>query len=512
MTEQHPRTRLAWRRTLVLLTQLVLVAAIAAGALSPIHAAAAQSGGTGPNDDITDVTGIQVGNYTNTQAMTGTTVVYATNRATGGVDVRSGTPITRETDLLNPVNEVQHLNAVLLTGGGDYGLAAGPGVMQYLEDHNTGYPVGATPDQVVPIVPGAAINDLGRSGHFDVRPDASYGNAAITAAAGGPIPQGNVGAGAGAMAGSLKGGLGSASEQVISSQTGQPIGMVGVLVVVNSVGTPVDTSNGCRLLGAEYGLSSDFPGYSKPSAGCGDYAPLGPPSSGPLLNQGGVIGVVATDINLDKALTEKMAQVSQDGITRAVNPAHTMFDGDVMFGMSTGTVTPAVGSIPDCIHAEVSLSDIGCLLVMNDILAAAHDATSRAIAYAMLDARTVPGMAMSYCGQFPGACTAAMSGTAGAGTAPSHAVGGALRLPTISAPVNGAVPPAPSAPSVIPRLPSKLGLAAAVARVSVGFDVLLGFAGLLLPLAVAALGERLGWKPPRRRRRRPALSAPGEER
>jgi len=415
---RHRVTRVALSALATPVVRAVLVGALALTLVPAAPASAAQAGTAGSNDDITDVGGITVGNYTNTTAMTGTTVVYATSRATAGVDVRSGTPITRETDLLSPVNEVQHLNAVLLTGGGDYGLAAGPGVMQWLEDQGIGYPVGlpgtpGSPAQVVPIVPGAAINDLGNGGQFGVRPDNSYGYNAINTAAGGPIPQGNVGAGAGAIAGGLKGGLGSASQQVTDSITGQSVGMIGALVIVNSSGTPVDAGGGCRLLGAEFSFSSDLTNYKTPPAGCGSYVPPARPSSGPLVNRGGVIGVVATDINLDKALSQKMAQVAQDGITRAIDPAHTMFDGDVVFGLSTGQVNPTIGGVanvlPDCIHQEQSLSDIGCLLVMNDILAAAHDVMSRAITHAMLNARSAAGFPPSYCAQFQGACPAADS-------------------------------------------------------------------------------------------------------
>ena len=189
----------------------------------------------GPYNAITDVPGIEVGHYTGTY-LTGTTVVLAENGGqgvAGGVSQRGGAPGTRETDLLKPENMVDKVNAIALSGGSAYGLAAASGVMKCLESQKLGWPVGG--GNVVPIVPTAILFDPGRCGApFDYRPDFSFGLEACLAAAGGPIKQGNVGAGAGAVSGGVKGGIGTASVVL-----GNGI-IVGAIVAVNSVGSTFD--------------------------------------------------------------------------------------------------------------------------------------------------------------------------------------------------------------------------------------------------------------------------------
>jgi L-aminopeptidase/D-esterase-like protein len=388
-------------------------------------ASAGQKGTAGLHDDITDVPGVEVGNYTNHTAMTGTTVVYFPNGGTAGYDVRSGAPITRETDLTAPTDEVQKVNAIMLTGGGDYGLSAAPGAVQWLENHDQGFLVGTTPNQVVPILPTAAINDLGRGGHFSIHPNFSYGYNAIANAKTGPVPLGNVGAGAGAVAGGLKGGIGSASLEV------QPGVYVAALVVVNSVGTPVDVTEGCRLLSGEYTLSADTTrdlhphfNYRPPPHGCGHYHAPPLPSTGAPGNRGGVIGVVATNVTIDKAMALKLAQVAQDGVTRAVMPAHTMFDGDVMFGVSTDTFTPAAGPLPQCIQAELGgeFGSLGCAVLWLQMMDGAEDAVSRAIYRAMLAASPARGFPRTYCSEFRGACSGAAASTLSSPTTRSAAL------------------------------------------------------------------------------------------
>src|SRR5437660_5670864 len=192
----------------------------------------------GPLNAITDVPGIEVGQYTSTDATsgggTGTTVVVSRAGAVGGVSQRGGAPGTRETDLLRPENLVEKVNAVVLSGGSAYGLAAADGVMLCLEAQGIGFPVG--PGQVVPIVPSAILFDPGRCAPFSSRPNAAFGLAACHAASGGPVQQGNVGAGAGARSGGSKGGLGTAST-VLSNGI-----IVGAIVAVNSSGRTFDTA------------------------------------------------------------------------------------------------------------------------------------------------------------------------------------------------------------------------------------------------------------------------------
>ncbi|WP_036200001.1 P1 family peptidase, partial [Meiothermus ruber] len=163
----------------------------------------------GPLNAITDVPGIQVGHYTDLEHLTGVTVIYPENGAVAGVDVRGSAPGTRETDLLNPVNLVERVQAVVLSGGSAYGLEAASGVMRWLEERGQGYPVGnATTQTVVPIVPAAVIFDL-LVGSATVRPNAQYGYWAAQNLKGGPVEQGVVGVGTGARNGGLKGGVGT---------------------------------------------------------------------------------------------------------------------------------------------------------------------------------------------------------------------------------------------------------------------------------------------------------------
>ena len=216
----------------------------------------------GARNDLTDVAGIAVGHHQRRGRgwLTGTTVVIPPPGTVGGVDVRGGGPGTRETDLLDPKNMVSHVDAICLTGGSAYGLDAATGVMAFLEQQGRGFQIGAEPGRVVPIVPAAVIFDLGAAGRFDHRPDASFGRRAAEAASRRPVKQGTVGAGTGAHAAALKGGIGSASVVLDSGIT------VAALVVLNSGGSPVDPSTG-MLWGAPYGLDDEFAVLRKPSRG-----------------------------------------------------------------------------------------------------------------------------------------------------------------------------------------------------------------------------------------------------
>ncbi|WP_372664176.1 P1 family peptidase [Amycolatopsis kentuckyensis] len=266
---------------------------------------------------ITDVPGVLVGHHERVGDgwATGTTVVLVPDGAVGAVDQRGGAPGTRETNLLEPENLVQRVNAVCLSGGSAYGLAAADGVMKWLAERNLGFPVGAKPHEVVPIVPAAVLFDLPRS-EWGNRPDASFGYAACDAASSGPVAQGTVGAGAGAAVGSLKGGIGSASE-VVGEFT------VGAIAALNAAGQAVDPATG-RAYAADHG---DF-GVTWPSRA------VDLPSMKSDLNT--TIGVVAVDAALSKAEARRLAVAAQDGLARAVRPAHTMFDGDTVFALATG--------------------------------------------------------------------------------------------------------------------------------------------------------------------------------
>jgi L-aminopeptidase/D-esterase-like protein len=255
--------------------------------------------------------------------------------ATAGVDVRGSAPGTRETDLLNPINSVQTVNAIMLSGGSAYGLDAASGVMRYLEEHGEGVKVGGG---VVPIVPAAILMDLGFGG-FKPRPDADAGYKACVAATNGPLAEGNVGAGAGATVGKMfgpkyrmKGGLGTSSVKI--GDTGI---VVGAVVAVNAVGDVVDPASGKVVAGAR---SEDGKGFRDSMAAVmGGYRVI--PSPG----RNTTIGIVATNAPFNKTQMNKIAQMAHDGYARAINPTHTMSDGDTIFAMSTGVGTDAKADV-----------------------------------------------------------------------------------------------------------------------------------------------------------------------
>jgi L-aminopeptidase/D-esterase-like protein len=269
---------------------------------------------------ITDVEGVLVGHHQRIGAgwATGTTVVLLPPGSTGAVDGRGGAPGTRETDLLLPENLVQQVDAVCLSGGSAYGLAAADGVMSWLGSRSRGFRVGAAEHEVVPIVPAAVLFDLPR-GEWGNRPDASFGSQACAVAASGPVAQGCVGAGTGAKLGSLKGGIGTASMRVGSFT-------VGALAAVNAAGEAVDVATGRpwawdhEVDGEFGGTWPDRPGVL-PAVGTTD------------LNT--TVGVVAVDADLSKAECRRLAVAAQDGLARAVRPAHSMFDGDTVFAVAT---------------------------------------------------------------------------------------------------------------------------------------------------------------------------------
>jgi L-aminopeptidase/D-esterase-like protein len=285
---------------------------------------------------ICDVPGITVGQATDLAALTGCTVVLCEDGAVGGVDVRGAAPGTRETDLLRPENTIERVHAVLLTGGSAFGLNAAAGVVAYLEARGVGFRVRSS---VVPIVPAAVIFDLG-IGDGKVRPDAAMGRAACLAASRERPAEGSVGAGTGATVGKLagpsratKGGIGTASARV-NGYT------VGALVVVNAVGEVVD-ERGRVLAGV------------RPEADDAASAP------GPFAGESTTIGVVATDLPVHKAGATRLAQAAHDGLAVAVRPAHTAFDGDTFFALSTASPSDEDGRIwPLPIAVTAAVSDV----------------------------------------------------------------------------------------------------------------------------------------------------------
>ena len=354
-----------------------------------------------PTGSITDVPGVRVGHHQRRGRgwQTGTTVVYTPGGATPGVSVRGGGPGTRETDALSPLNLVQEIHAVCLTGGSAYGLAAAHGVVDWLEDQGLGFPVGAGDDieGVVPVVPAAVVFDLGRGGRFDHRPDADFGRRAIAAARVRQELWGSVGAGTGARAGGLQGGVGTASCTVTvpapptpgspHDDSSAPLNVhVGAVAVVNANGSVIDPASGLPWEHSSFALR-------RPTAT--DRQRLLGQLSGQAASLNTTIGVVATSAALSKSEASKMADVAHDGLARAIRPAHSMFDGDTIFGLATGEHD--LGSLPAAMRATSSRQRS-----LNLVLQAGADMFAAACVHAMLAATTI-GDAAAYADLCPSA-------------------------------------------------------------------------------------------------------------
>lgn len=334
---------------------------------------------------ITDVAGIRVGHHHKIDSdanlgsgwATGTTVVLTPPGTIGAVDCRGGAPGTRETDLLDPINSVRHVDAVVLSGGSAFGLAAAHGVMEWLEGQDRGV---AIESGVVPIVPSAVIFDLPVGG-WKCRPNAEFGRAAAESA-GTDVAIGTVGAGVGARVGVLKGGVGTASVTLESGAT------VGAIVVVNAAGDAVDPATGLPWLAdqiEEFGLVS--PPADQIAAYADRHTELSP------LNT--TIAVVATDAALSKAGCRRMAVAAQDGLARTIRPCHTPLDGDTVFALATGAIeVPPDPATPASMSPEVPL--------ITALGAAAADCLARAVLVGVLAAESVAGIP-TYRDMLPGA-------------------------------------------------------------------------------------------------------------
>jgi len=310
-----------------LLPRLLICCAVFANTAtsqSPRSAALADAEAKG----ITDVPGIRVGHFTLSERPTGCTVILADgNGAVPGLAQRGGAPGTRETALLDPANAVQLVHAIVLSGGSSFGLDAAQGVVKYLEERGIGVRFGGA---IIPLVPAAIIFDLRFGNNPKVRPTADCGYRAAGAATADKVREGNVGAGAGATVGKLggatrtpmKGGVGSASIRMADGL------VVGAIVVVNAVGDVIDPTTGRIVAGTRNadGTLADARAIIRGGATI----------AGPTPGENTTIGVVATNARLTKAQMERVALMADDGLARAINPAHTMSDGDTMFSLSTG--------------------------------------------------------------------------------------------------------------------------------------------------------------------------------
>lgn len=281
---------------------------------------------------ITDVLGIEVGQFTDSRRPTGCTVVLAREGATGAVDVRGAAPGTRETDLLSPSNVVDRVHAILLAGGSAFGLDAAGGVMRWLDEQGIGLEVGPAR---VPIVPGAVLFDL-PLGDPGIRPDAAAGYAACQAATRAAPDEGNFGAGAGAAVGkifgiarAMKGGIGTASVTVEGVT-------VGAIVACNALGDVVDPDTGRVLAGARTEDGKALLDTRRALLRGAGATPM-------LAGSNTTIGVIATDAVLSKMHAGRLATMGHDGLARAINPLHTLSDGDALFALATGASGKTLG-------------------------------------------------------------------------------------------------------------------------------------------------------------------------
>ncbi|WP_418315845.1 P1 family peptidase [Piscinibacter sakaiensis] len=314
---------------------------------------------------LCDVGGLRLGHHDETRRPTGCTVVLALDGAAGGVDVRGAAPGTRETDLLSPLNTIEKVHAIVLSGGSAFGLDVAGGVMQWLDERGIGVAVGPVK---VPIVPAAVLFDLW-VGESSVRPGRASGYAACddatTRNGKASVAEGNIGAGCGATVGKLfgadramRGGLGQASLRVDGIT-------VAALVVVNAVGDVRDPRDGRLVAGAR---SADGRSLLDSIAALRGAVPSKPPAIGAATT----LAVVATDAKLTKAQVNKLAQMAHDGFARSINPVHTPSDGDTIFALATGRA----GSSIDAAH----LGRLGAL---------AAEVTAEAVLRGVLAAQTL---------------------------------------------------------------------------------------------------------------------------
>lgn len=314
-----------------------------------------------PNRTLTAVPGVTVGHHNLIERPTGCTVILTEAGAVAGVDVRGGAPGTRETALLDPTNVVQEVHGIVLAGGSAFGLDSATGVMRFLDERNVGFKARGIN---VPIVPAVVLIDLWVGDNPKIRPTADCGYRAAQAATGAPVPEGNVGAGAGATIGKIaglnrgmKGGLGSAA--VI-----MPDGLiVSAIVAVNALGDVIDPATGKVIAGVR----------TADGAGLADARVL--LRNGSTLRafagENSTIGVVATNATLNKTQATKIAQMAHDGFARAIVPVHTLADGDTIFALATGSKDGAA-----------DVSQIGAL---------AADVMAEAILRAVRAAASIPG-------------------------------------------------------------------------------------------------------------------------
>lgn len=329
--------------------------------LTAVSAVAHAQSAPTSNSTITAVPGIKVGHHTLSERPTGCTVILVDgDGAAGGVSQRGGAPGTRETDLLDPSNLVDKVNAVVLAGGSAFGLDAATGTVKWLEEHNIGWPTGVAK---VPIVPAAILFDLPVGGKPNIRPTADCGYRAAAAATADPAKEGTIGAGAGATVGKSGGGGRSMKAGLGSYSITLPNGLsVGAIVAVNAVGDIIDPDTGKVIAGVR-----------NPDGTFADARTMlrrGQTGQPPRPGENTTIGLVATNARLTKTQAQRMALMADDGLARAIFPSHTMGDGDTVFALATGQW-----------NGDVNITQIGALaadVMARAIVRAATEATGLA--------------------------------------------------------------------------------------------------------------------------------------
>jgi L-aminopeptidase/D-esterase-like protein len=303
---------------------------------------------------ICDLPGVRVGHAQDDRAKTGCTVIIPAEGAVGGIDIRGSAPGTREIESLKPVRLVPKIHAVFFTGGSAFGLNASGGVQKFLEERNIGYDVVSTK---VPVVPSLVIFDL-REGDAFVRPDEKMGYAAASNATNERPQEGRVGAGRGATVGKIfgqeykmKGGIGTCSEKI-----GDVI--IAALSVVNAFGNVVNPKTGTTIAGARNPESGEFLDLDKSLRA----------QKVETYQTNTTLALVATDARLSKEDAVKVAQMAQDGLARAIRPAHTLFDGDAVICISVGDKSVNLVSLGDVAAELVSTSIVRAVKIANGLV------------------------------------------------------------------------------------------------------------------------------------------------
>ena len=293
------------------------------------------SSNPGAQNLITDVGNFKIGHAQDSKIKTGTTVILPEFPVTASVAIHGGAPGSSDVALLEPHQTIEKINALVLSGGSAFGLDSCAGVRQWLLEQNTGFRVG---DALVPVVPGAIVFDLMNNGDKKWGAETPYRKLAYRACENAKtnFEIGTHGAGYGATTANLKGGLGSASTELANGV------IIGAIVVVNSIGSTT-LADSKHLWASPFEINGEFGNLGLPIESNRNYSELRLKTGNPDAKSNTTIAVIATNVELDKSKCKQLAIMAHDGIARAIWPAHTPFDGDLIFSLSTGTKSLDLG-------------------------------------------------------------------------------------------------------------------------------------------------------------------------